>query len=39
MVSPVMTVIPLQMLAYHFAELRGLDVNLPRNLTKSITEE
>jgi glucosamine--fructose-6-phosphate aminotransferase (isomerizing) len=39
MLSPVMTVIPLQMLAYHIASLRGLDVDQPRNLAKSVTVE
>jgi glucosamine--fructose-6-phosphate aminotransferase (isomerizing) len=39
MLSPVMTVIPLQMLAYHIAALRGLDVDQPRNLAKSVTVE
>jgi len=39
MLSPVVTVIPLQMLAYHIACLRGLDVDQPRNLAKSVTVE
>jgi len=39
MLSPVVTVIPLQMLAYHIATLRGLDVDQPRNLAKSVTVE
>jgi glucosamine--fructose-6-phosphate aminotransferase (isomerizing) len=39
MLSPVITVIPLQMLAYHIAVLRGLDVDQPRNLAKSVTVE
>lgn len=39
MLSPVVTVIPLQMLAYHIASLRGLDVDQPRNLAKSVTVE
>jgi glucosamine--fructose-6-phosphate aminotransferase (isomerizing) len=37
--SPVVTVIPLQLLAYHIAALRGLDVDQPRNLAKSVTVE
>ena len=37
MLSPVTTVIPLQILAYHIAALRGLDVDQPRNLAKSVT--
>ena len=39
MLSPVVTVIPLQLFAYHIAALRGLDVDQPRNLAKSVTVE
>jgi glutamine---fructose-6-phosphate transaminase (isomerizing) len=39
MLSPVISVIPLQLLAYHIASLRGLDVDQPRNLAKSVTVE
>jgi len=39
MLTPVTTVIPLQILAYHIAALRGLDVDQPRNLAKSVTVE
>lgn len=39
LLSPVTTVIPLQMLAYHIAALKGLDVDQPRNLAKSVTVE
>lgn len=39
MLSPVVAVIPLQILAYHIAALRGLDVDQPRNLAKSVTVE
>lgn len=39
MLSSVVTVIPLQILAYHIARLRGLDVDQPRNLAKSVTVE
>jgi glucosamine--fructose-6-phosphate aminotransferase (isomerizing) len=39
LLSPVATVIPLQLLAYHIATLRGLDVDQPRNLAKSVTVE
>jgi glucosamine--fructose-6-phosphate aminotransferase (isomerizing) len=39
MLSPITTVIPLQLLAYHIASLRGLDVDQPRNLAKSVTVE
>ena len=37
--QPLLTVVPLQMLAYHAAVLRGLDVDKPRNLAKSVTVE
>lgn len=37
--TPILTVIPLQLLAYHIAVLRGLDVDKPRNLAKSVTVE
>jgi glucosamine--fructose-6-phosphate aminotransferase (isomerizing) len=37
--SPVLTVIPLQLLAYYIAAKRGLDVDQPRNLAKSVTVE
>jgi glucosamine--fructose-6-phosphate aminotransferase (isomerizing) len=39
MLSPVVTVLPLQLLAYHIAAIRGLDVDQPRNLAKSVTVE
>jgi glucosamine--fructose-6-phosphate aminotransferase (isomerizing) len=39
MLSPVINVIPLQILAYHIASMRGLDVDQPRNLAKSVTVE
>lgn len=39
LLSPVLTVIPLQLLAYHIASIRGLDVDQPRNLAKSVTVE
>jgi len=39
MLSPVITSIPLQILAYHIASMRGLDVDQPRNLAKSVTVE
>jgi glucosamine--fructose-6-phosphate aminotransferase (isomerizing) len=39
LLSPVTCVIPLQLLAYHIAALRGLDVDQPRNLAKSVTVE
>ena len=37
--SPLLTVLPLQLLAYHVAVLRGCDVDRPRNLAKSVTVE
>ncbi|MEY3422884.1 MAG: hypothetical protein RIR48_3213 [Bacteroidota bacterium] len=37
--SPLLSVIPLQLLAYHIAVLRGCDVDQPRNLAKSVTVE
>ncbi|MEM9660196.1 MAG: SIS domain-containing protein, partial [Planctomycetota bacterium] len=37
--QPIVTVIPLQLLAYHIALLRGCDVDKPRNLAKSVTVE
>jgi glucosamine--fructose-6-phosphate aminotransferase (isomerizing) len=39
MLSPVLTILPLQLLAYHAAVLRGCDVDQPRNLAKSVTVE
>jgi len=39
MLSPIITVLPLQLLAYHIAAIRGLDVDQPRNLAKSVTVE
>ncbi len=38
-VSPLLTVIPLQLLAYYIAVMRGCDVDQPRNLAKSVTVE
>jgi glucosamine--fructose-6-phosphate aminotransferase (isomerizing) len=37
--SPIVAVIPLQLLSYHIAARRGLDVDQPRNLAKSVTVE
>lgn len=39
MLTPVLAVIPLQLFAYHFAVLKGCDVDKPRNLAKSVTVE
>jgi glucosamine--fructose-6-phosphate aminotransferase (isomerizing) len=38
-VSPMISVVPLQLLAYHIAVCRGCDVDQPRNLAKSVTVE
>ncbi|BEV35518.1 glutamine--fructose-6-phosphate transaminase (isomerizing) [Synechococcus sp. M16CYN] len=38
-ISPLFTVIPMQLLSYHIAAHRGLDVDQPRNLAKSVTVE
>ena len=37
--QPILSVIPLQLLAYHIAVRRGCDVDQPRNLAKSVTVE
>ena len=37
--SPLLHVVPLQLLAYHTAVARGTDVDKPRNLAKSVTVE
>jgi glucosamine--fructose-6-phosphate aminotransferase (isomerizing) len=39
MLAPILAVIPLQLLAYHIARLRGLNVDQPRNLAKTVTVE
>ena len=39
MINPILAVIPLQIMAYHIAAMRGLDVDQPRNLAKSVTVE
>jgi glucosamine--fructose-6-phosphate aminotransferase (isomerizing) len=39
LLQPVVTVVPLQMLAYHVAVALGNDVDQPRNLAKSVTVE
>jgi len=39
MLTPLLSIIPLQLLAYHMAVLRGCDVDRPRNLAKSVTVE
>ncbi|MCK4447175.1 MAG: SIS domain-containing protein, partial [Candidatus Marinimicrobia bacterium] len=37
--SPLINVIPLQLLAYYIADMKGLNVDKPRNLAKSVTVE
>ena len=37
--QPIVTIVPLQLLSYHIATLRGFDVDKPRNLAKSVTVE
>jgi len=39
LLTPLLSVVPLQLLAYHIAVLRGCDVDQPRNLAKSVTVE
>jgi glucosamine--fructose-6-phosphate aminotransferase (isomerizing) len=38
-ISPLVTAIPIQLLAYHVALAKGTDVDQPRNLAKSVTVE
>jgi glucosamine--fructose-6-phosphate aminotransferase (isomerizing) len=37
--QPIVAIIPLQLLAYHVARMRGLNVDQPRNLAKTVTVE
>ena len=39
LIDPILTVVPLQLIAYHIADLNGTDVDQPRNLAKSVTVE
>jgi glutamine---fructose-6-phosphate transaminase (isomerizing) len=39
LLDPIITVVPLQLLAYHVADINGTDVDQPRNLAKSVTVE
>jgi glucosamine--fructose-6-phosphate aminotransferase (isomerizing) len=39
MINPILAVVPLQIFAYHIAAMKGLDVDQPRNLAKSVTVE
>ena len=38
-ISPIIYTVPLQLLAYHVAIIKGTDVDQPRNLAKSVTVE
>ena len=39
LISPILSVIPMQLIAYYIAKFKGLDVDKPRNLAKSVTVE
>jgi glucosamine--fructose-6-phosphate aminotransferase (isomerizing) len=39
LLAPIIATVPLQLLAYHVADMRGTDVDQPRNLAKSVTVE
>jgi glucosamine--fructose-6-phosphate aminotransferase (isomerizing) len=39
LLSPIVNIVPLQLLAYHMADLEGKDVDQPRNLAKTVTVE
>ncbi len=39
LLSPVISVIPLQLMAYYYAKLKGCPIDYPRNLAKSVTVE
>jgi len=39
MLSPILSVVPLQLFAYYFARAKGYNVDRPRNLAKSVTVE
>jgi glucosamine--fructose-6-phosphate aminotransferase (isomerizing) len=38
-VAPILHIVPVQLLAYHVAVIKGTDVDQPRNLAKSVTVE
>ena len=38
-INPLLVIVPMQMLAYNVAKLRGCDIDKPRNLAKSVTVE
>jgi glucosamine--fructose-6-phosphate aminotransferase (isomerizing) len=37
--TPLITILPLQLLAYHVADFKGTDIDQPRNLAKTVTVE
>ena len=39
LLQPILAIVPLQLLAYHIASARGLNVDQPRNLAKTVTVE
>ena len=39
LISPILSVVPMQLLAYYISKNKGLDVDKPRNLAKSVTVE
>ncbi|MCH8029461.1 MAG: hypothetical protein IH874_05975, partial [Candidatus Dadabacteria bacterium] len=39
LISPILAVVPLQLLAYHIAAFKGTDIDQPRNLAKVVTVE
>jgi glutamine---fructose-6-phosphate transaminase (isomerizing) len=39
LLQPILAIVPLQLLAYHIARARGLNVDQPRNLAKTVTVE
>ena len=38
-ISPILSIVPLQLFAYYISKEKGLDVDKPRNLAKSVTVE
>ena len=38
-ITPLLSIVPLQLLAYYIAKLRGCDIDKPKNLAKSVTVE
>ena len=39
LISPILSVIPMQLISYYISKFKGLDVDKPRNLAKSVTVE